>query len=584
MTPDQTVTSGDIELAVYTWGKPGKRRPTVVLVHGYPDAASVWKATAELLAERYHVVAYDVRGAGRSSHPQRIADYDLDHLVNDLAAVVDAVSPDKPVHLVCHDWGSIQCWEAVTTERMQGRIASYTSISGPSIDHAGYWIMNRLRSGSPEKMAQVARQLAHSWYIGMFQLPVLAPTLWKSGLDKLWPGVLARTEGIRDVEASPTQVADGSNGVNLYRANFAKRLMNPQPRRTELPVQLIVPTRDRFMVQEIWDDLAQWAPQLWRREVDAGHWLQLSQPQLVADWAGEFIDFVEGGSETVALKRARQNAKQRGKAQGGKIVVVTGAGSGIGRETALAFAEAGATVVAADINAEAAERTAELARLLGAEAQSRAVDVGSVEAMEAFARWVSETFGAPDIVVNNAGIGMAGPVLDTSAEDWDRILRINLGGVIHGARLFGRQMVDAGKRGHIVNVSSGLAFFPTRTTPAYATSKAAVQMLSECLRADLAGKGIGVSAVYPGVVNTGIVNRTRFVGTDGAEELRQQTKTQRLYQLRNLKPEAVAKAILEAVEKNKAEVLVGAEVHGIRLMSRYLPGLTRRLARLDLSR
>lgn len=217
MTPNQIVRSGDIDLAVYTWGKPGtakKPKPTVVLVHGYPDAASVWKATAEILAEKYFVVAYDVRGAGRSTVPDHTAAYDLEHLVSDLAAVVEAVSPNRAIHLVCHDWGSIQCWEAVTTERMKGRIASYTTISGPSIDHASYWIAERLKSGSPEKMAQVARQLAHSWYIGMFQLPGLAPTLWKSGLDKLWPTILEKVEGIREAEPNPTQTGDGANGVN----------------------------------------------------------------------------------------------------------------------------------------------------------------------------------------------------------------------------------------------------------------------------------------------------------------------------------------------------------------------------------
>jgi NAD(P)-dependent dehydrogenase (short-subunit alcohol dehydrogenase family)/pimeloyl-ACP methyl ester carboxylesterase len=582
MEPAQFVTAGNVELAVYAWGTPAAGTPTVVLVHGYPDAASVWAATAERLAATHHVVAYDVRGAGRSTRPDHTAAYDLQHLVDDLAAVIDAVSPQRPVHLVGHDWGSIQSWEAVTTASLRGRIASYTTISGPSLDHAGYWLLQRMKSGSPEKLSQVARQAAHSWYIGMFHLPALAPAMWKLGGDQLWPAVLKSVEGIR-AEASATQSRDGEHGVKLYRANVRKRVLKPGERRTDLPVQLIFPMRDRFMVAEIWDDLPQWAPKLWRRDVDAGHWLQVSHPQLLADHIAEFIAFVEGGVETPALRRARARIEHQGKPDAGKLVVVTGAGSGIGRETALTFAERGASIVAADIDAAAAERTAELARLLGVEAQAREVDVGRVAEMEAFASWVADTLGTPDVVVNNAGIGMAGPVLDTSADDWDRILRINLGGVIHGARLFGRQMVAAGVRGHIVNVSSGLAFFPTRATPAYATTKAAVQMLSECLRADLADQGIGVSAVYPGVVNTGIVERTRFVGSDRDTERQRQSRTQRLYQLRNLKPGAVARAIVDAVEHDRAEVLVGAEVHGIRLLSRFMPGVMRRLARVQLS-
>ena len=156
MTPAQTVNSGDVEIAVYEWGEPDDR-PTVVLVHGYPDTASVWRATAEQLAERFHVVAYDVRGAGASTRPDHTRAYELSHLVKDLAAVVDTVGPERPVHLVGHDWGSIQSWEAVTTERLAGHIASFTTISGPSLDHAGYWAMERLRAGAPEGLATVAR-------------------------------------------------------------------------------------------------------------------------------------------------------------------------------------------------------------------------------------------------------------------------------------------------------------------------------------------------------------------------------------------------------------------------------------------
>ena len=178
MTPSQFVQSADVTLAVYTWGKASKNKPTVVLVHGYPDAANVWQASAELLAKRYFVVAYDVRGAGLSTRPTKKSAYDLKYLVDDLAAVVDAVCPKKAVHLVAHDWGSIQSWEAVTTPTLQGRIASYTTISGPSLDHAGHWIRQRLSSGSPKQLAQLARQAAHSWYIAMFHLPLLAPTIW----------------------------------------------------------------------------------------------------------------------------------------------------------------------------------------------------------------------------------------------------------------------------------------------------------------------------------------------------------------------------------------------------------------------
>ena len=119
--------------------------------------------------------------------------------------------------------------------------------------------------------------------------------------------MLRKVEGIK-AEVNETQALDGSDGVNLYRANFRKRVLKPSERYTEVPVQLIVPTGDKFMVREIWDDLAQWAPNVWRREIAAGHWLPLSHPGLLAEWIGEFTDFIEGGAESIALQGARQRS------------------------------------------------------------------------------------------------------------------------------------------------------------------------------------------------------------------------------------------------------------------------------------
>ena len=118
---ERTVQSGDVALAVKTWGDPA--RPTVVLVHGYPDNSEVWHEMAPILARDYYVIAYDVRGAGQSSAPKGMRNYTFARLTDDFIAVIDALSPSKPVHLIAHDWGSIQSWEFVTEERLRGRIA-----------------------------------------------------------------------------------------------------------------------------------------------------------------------------------------------------------------------------------------------------------------------------------------------------------------------------------------------------------------------------------------------------------------------------------------------------------------------------
>ena len=577
---EQLRVQGDgVELAAYRWGK--RTGPTLLLVHGYPDNHEVWLPLVHALAADYQLIAYDVRGFGASDKPGKRQDYHLSKLANDLEAVILATSPNQPVHLVAHDWGSIQSWEAVTEPRLAPLLASYTSISGPCLDHVGQWMRERLQQKKPQAWAQLLGQLLSSWYIGLFHIPLLPELAWRAGLTRLWPKYLRRVEGVRDPQVSASLGADGRHGVKLYRANFIRSLLQPRQRPTTVPVQLIVPSLDRYVRPQLFEQLSRWAPQLWRREVRAGHWQLLAEPTLLAGWLGEFIAHIDQGQDSPVLQRARVLANAGPDA--GKTVLVTGAGGGIGRATLLNFAERGACVLAADINLAAAERSAELARALGAEAHAYQLDVGDSAAMQACADWVQQRFGSLDILVNNAGIGMAGAMLDTSAADWERLLRVNLWSVIDGCRLFARQMRDAGKGGHIVNIASAAAFVPSRNYAAYATSKAAVLMLSECLRAELADQGIGVTAVCPGLVNTGIIQATRFHGLSPEAEAKQKARAQRLYQRRNLSPETVAKQLIRAIERNRAVIAVGSEAHLSVAQWRFAPWLSRLLARLNLA-
>src|SRR5262249_57853863 len=165
------VAPDGVRLAVREYGGPG--RPTVLLVHGYPDDQAVWDRVVPLLADRYRVVTYDVRGAGRSGAPRDRRRYVLPVLAADLVAVLDAVSPAAPVHLVGHDWGACQLWEPVTRPELAPRIASFTAISGPCLDHAAAWMRDRLRR--PRGWPLAAGQLARSWYLLFFPLPLPHP-------------------------------------------------------------------------------------------------------------------------------------------------------------------------------------------------------------------------------------------------------------------------------------------------------------------------------------------------------------------------------------------------------------------------
>ncbi|MEU0720144.1 SDR family oxidoreductase [Streptomyces lavendulocolor] len=578
---ERRIRTGGIELCVAELGDTG--RPTVVLVHGYPDSKEVWSEVAVRLAEHFHVVLYDVRGHGRSTAPKPLrGGFTLEKLTDDFLAVVDAVSPDRPVHLVGHDWGSVQSWEFVTVARTEGRIASFTSMSGPSLDHFGHWIKRRMSRPTPRRLGQLLGQGARSWYVYALHTPVLPELAWRGPLGKRWPGLVRRVEKVPD-DGYPTASlpADAAHGAWLYRDNVRARLRRPRTDAyAHAPVQLITPTGDVFLSDRLYDELDTWVPRLVRRSLPAKHWVPRTRPDQLAAWITEFVRAHEdrGGEMPAPVAAGRRYADRFG----GQLVVVTGAARGIGRATALAFAEAGARVVAVDRDAEGAARTAALARLTGApDAWGEAVDVSDEQAMEKLADKVAEEYGPVDVLVNNAGIGLSGPFLETTSDDWKQVLDVNLWGVIHGCRIFGRRMAERGQGGHIVNTASAAAFQPSRMLPAYSTSKAAVLMLSECLRAELAGRGIGVSAVCPGIVNTDITATARFTGVSEEEEKRRQKKAARLYGLRNYPPEKVADAILRAVVRNEAVVPVTPEAHGARLLSRLAPRALRALARLE---
>jgi len=578
---ERRVATGGIELCVVELGEA--ERPTVVLVHGYPDSKEVWTQVAARLAEDWHVVLYDVRGHGASTAPKPLrGGFTLEKLTDDFLAVADTVSPDRPVHVVGHDWGSVQSWEFATVARTEGRIASFTSMSGPSLDHFGHWIKRRVNRPTPRRVGQLLGQGAKSWYVYMLHTPVLPELAWRGPLGKRWPGILERLEKVPPGDYPTSSLPDdAAHGAWLYRDNVRTRLRRPRnDAYAHVPVQLITPTGDVFLSEQLYDDLESWVPQLTRRSLPAKHWVPRTRPDQLASWIDEFVAATEAARETGAPVEVRPQGPYAERFSG-QLVLVTGAAGGIGRATALAFAAAGARVVAVDRNAEGAERTAESARQAGApEAWAEAVDVSDEQAMEKLATRVAAEYGVVDVLVNNAGIGLSGPFLETTSEDWRNVLDVNLWGVIHGCRLFGRQMAERGQGGHIVNTASAAAFQPSRALPAYSTSKAAVLMLSECLRAELAEKSIGVSAICPGIVNTEITSTARFVGADVAEEQRLRKRAGKLYGARNYPPEKVAAAVLRAVVRNQAVVPVTPEAHTVRFLSRVGPGVLRGVARL----
>lgn len=259
----------------------------------------------------------------------------------------------------------------------------------------------------------------------------------------------------------------------------------------------------------------------------------------------------------------------------GKTALVTGAGSGIGRATALAIARRGANLVVCDIDAGGLAETESRARALGVDVLARRVDVTSAVAMEAFAGEVHGRVPSVDLLVNNAGVALGAEFVDTTLEDWDRLLGVNLRGVIHGCHFFIPPMLRSGRGGHVVNIASAAGFTATETLTAYCTTKFAVVGLSECLHAELARHSVGVTCICPGFIDTPILDHAPLRGALDTPAARNQMGE--ALRKRGYSPERVAENLLRAVGRNRLIAPITPEAWVLYFGKRFAPGLVRRV-------
>ncbi|WP_051218132.1 alpha/beta fold hydrolase [Nocardioides insulae] len=295
LRPDHTLrvsTTDGLSLAAFLHGGPAAEdaRPTVVLLHGYPDDHQVWDGVVSALAADHRVVTYDVRGAGASEAPRGRTGYRLTQLVADLEAVLDRVASEGAVHLVGHDWGSIAGWEAVAEPRVAERVSSFTSISGPGLDLAATWL--RDVRGHP---AASGLQLLESSYILAFQLPYLPELAIGRGVLDLLVG---RSKSAGD-DARPTdrplRRQDAAQGLGLYRANFFGRALRPEPRKITVPCQVLAPDDDVHVSSRLQREApAPYCAHLVTHEIPGNHWVVEQDPDLIADRFREFEEYVAG--------------------------------------------------------------------------------------------------------------------------------------------------------------------------------------------------------------------------------------------------------------------------------------------------
>jgi NAD(P)-dependent dehydrogenase (short-subunit alcohol dehydrogenase family) len=242
----------------------------------------------------------------------------------------------------------------------------------------------------------------------------------------------------------------------------------------------------------------------------------------------------------------------------GKRCLITGAASGIGRATALAAAARGAELYLTDIQAEALDNVvAEAGGAGGIVAYAKAADLTDHEAIVAMAEEIHAAHGSMDVVMNVAGVSTWGPIERLAHRDWQKMIAVNLMGPIGVLECFVPPMIEAGRGGHVVNVSSAAGLFGLPWHAAYSASKFGLRGVSEVLRFDLQQHGIGVSLVCPGAVKTPLVNSVEIIGVDRADP-----KIRKLierFERHAVSPERVAAKILDGVEKERYMIFTSAD-------------------------
>ena len=252
----------------------------------------------------------------------------------------------------------------------------------------------------------------------------------------------------------------------------------------------------------------------------------------------------------------------------GKVVAITGAGSGIGRALALALVERHAAVALADRDADGMAETYRLATRNGVASQ-HLVDVADAAAVERFADDVVATHGGVHVAVNNAGVGIFGTVEQLSLDEIRWLMDVNFWGVVYGCKAF-LPLLRAQPAACIVNISSVFGLWGPPGQSAYAASKFAVRGFSESLRGELQGSGIHVVTVHPGGIKTAIAKHSRVAAAADPRAAARMTET---FDRRFLTtpPEVPARAIVDAIAHGKDRVLTGRDARRVDLMTRLFP-------------
>ncbi len=252
----------------------------------------------------------------------------------------------------------------------------------------------------------------------------------------------------------------------------------------------------------------------------------------------------------------------------GKLAIVTGAASGIGRGTALELAKRGARLAISDLDRAGLAETAKRIEAIGAPVTTYLLDVADRDAVYAFAQEIETTHGGADIVINNAGVAPIARVDELSYEDFEWVMNIDFWGMVYGTKAFLPQLQKKGA-GHIVNVSSLFGLIAVPSQAAYNSAKFAIRGFTEALRHEMMKTDIRVSCVHPGGIKTNIVRNARFLQSTQATA--REEAVSGFDKLAMTTPEKAGLTIVNGIAKNKDRILIGVDAKIIDLLQRLLP-------------
>ncbi len=263
----------------------------------------------------------------------------------------------------------------------------------------------------------------------------------------------------------------------------------------------------------------------------------------------------------------------------GKVAVVTGTGSGIGKATAIELAKEGCQMAISDINPQELENTRKAIEKIGVKVHAKVLDVANKKAFHDYANEVAAEFGKVNIVINNAGVAVSATLENTSYEDFEWLMNINFWGMVYGSKAFLPHLKKSGD-GHICNVSSVFGFMAPAGTGAYNASKFAIRGFNETLRMelDMEDCGVSLSSIHPGGIKTNIARDARMDDASLADLGMSKDQAHKMFtQIAMTSPQKAARTIINGIKKNKMRILIGFDAHVIDWLTRFTPILYRKV-------